>query len=164
MVCEMCKQRDAMVHLTQRSTEFALIEGIDPDSVDPDSVPHKELGQTEQHFCEECADKYFASTPGMNSSRDLICLSDAYRAKLLDKLEAELPEAFYDGEDHRRWTEITERQRKFLRNELDREGIEVNADGFDMLWTDLFVNGTFTIDGISSSEALERIRIKIQKL
>lgn len=58
----------------------------------------KEALGNERHFCAECADKYFASTPGMNSSRTLICLSDAYRRRLLDKVEAELPEAFYTRE------------------------------------------------------------------
>lgn len=143
MLCEMCKRREAMVHLSESTTEFAAEEGIDPESVDLDSVPHRDLGQKEQHFCNECADQYFAITPGMNSSRDLICLSDAYRKKLLDKVAAELPEVFYDGEDRKRAKEIAEKERGFLKQELTRERIEVNEDAFDMLWCDLFCSWHF---------------------
>ena len=81
---------------------------MDPDSVDVAALV-KEAAGNERHFCEECAYKYFASTPGMNSSRTLICLSDAYRRRLLVNVEAELPDAFYLGEDPKRAAGRSER-------------------------------------------------------
>src|SRR6185369_16389586 len=91
--------------------------------------------QREQHFCEQCADSYFACTPGMNSSRHLICLSDSYRSKLYDLLEVAHPEAFdnSDAEACRRGSELV---RVFLRHHLAKDGIELNEDGFLMLWSD----------------------------
>jgi hypothetical protein len=117
MLCEVCKEREAMVHLNT-TRELEVEEGVDPESVDVEALL-KEAGITERHFCDECADKFFASTPGMNSSRSLICLSDAYRRKLLDKVEAELPEAFYDGEESKRMREISEKMMEFLKRELE---------------------------------------------
>jgi hypothetical protein len=141
MLCEVCKEREAMVHLNT-TRELEVEEGVDPESVDVEAVM-KEAGITERHFCEECADKYFASTPGMNSSRSLICLSDGYRRKLLDKVEAELPEAFYDGEESKRMREVSEKMMEFLKRELEREGIPVERDAFLMLWSDLFCGAEF---------------------
>ena len=80
MFCEACHQRVATVHLT--TTVHAGWLGQEPGT------------QREQHFCEQCADSYFSCTPGMNSARGLICLSDSYRARLYDLLEAVHPEAF----------------------------------------------------------------------
>lgn len=34
MLCEMCKEREAMVHLTTTAAEVEVEEGVDPDSVD----------------------------------------------------------------------------------------------------------------------------------
>ena len=79
----------------------------------------------------------------MNSSRNLICLSDAYRERLLDKIETELPEAFYDGEDRARLIKIAEKQMEFLRRELEREGIPMEGDALTMLWSDLFCGWHF---------------------
>jgi len=92
MLCEICHKREALVHLT--STTY-------PES--PQKKPR------EQHFCQECADEYFARTLGMNSSRDLICLSDWYRSKLYDLLGVEHPEAFdySDSEACERGGELT---------------------------------------------------------
>ena len=134
----MCKERGATVHLTQTSQEFEVDEGVDPETVDLGFIPNKEVDQTEHHFCEECADKYFASTPGMNSARGLICLSDAYREKLYDKLEAELPEIFIETDDQVLMGKRAETMSEFLREELKREGIEVNEDAFGMLFSGLF--------------------------
>jgi hypothetical protein len=73
--------------------------------------------------------------PGINSSRDLICFSDWYRSKLYDLLKVEQPEAFdyHDTEACERGGELT---RTFLRQELAKNGIELNEDGFSMLWSD----------------------------
>jgi hypothetical protein len=117
MLCEMCHQREATVHLAQ--TFFK-------------AVPAHEPGTQKQHLCQECADTYFACTQGMNSLRGLICLSDAYRTRLYDLLEKTHPEAFdnHDKEACRRGSKLT---REFLREQLKKENIEVNDDAFDML-------------------------------
>ena len=91
----------------------------------------------EQHFCQECADAYFACTPGMNSSRHLICLSDWYRAKLYDALEIAHPEAF-DNSTSEACQRGSELMRRFLRKHLVEDGIELNEDGFEMLCGDFF--------------------------
>lgn len=132
-----------MVHLMETATEVEMEAGGDPDNVDLDSMPHKEIGNGERHFCEKCADKFFAGTPGMNSARHLICLSDAYRSRLLDKVEAELPEAFYEGDDLKRERTVSEKMTQFLRRELEREGIPIEGDAFVMLWADLFCGAAF---------------------
>src|SRR5437762_12939691 len=113
MLCESCHQREAMVHLTT-------------------TIGAKRLGQEpgtdrEQHFCEQCADAYFACTPGMNSARHLICLSDSYRAKLYDLLEATHPEAFDNSTTDacRRGSEL---MRAFLREHLTKDNIEQTED------------------------------------
>src|SRR5262245_30803379 len=121
MRCESCHQREAVVHRTR----IVHAEGLDQESGT----------QRKQHFCQECADAYFACTPGMNSSRGLICLSDSYRSKLYDLLAAEHPEAFDNSTTDacRRGSELT---RVFLREHLTIDGIELNEDGFMMLWID----------------------------
>jgi hypothetical protein len=93
--------------------------------------------QQEQHFCQECADSFFASTPGMNSARHLICLSDSYRSKLYDLLEAAHPEAL-DNSDTEACERGSELMRNFLREHLTKDKIELNEDGFDMLCHDFF--------------------------
>ena len=121
MMCKACHQREALVHLT---TTFY------PESSDQESGT-----QREQHFCKECADDYFARTPGMNSSRELICLSDSYRSKLYDLLEQTHPEAFDNGDTEacRRGSEL---MRDFLRKHLTKDKIELNGDAFVMLLRD----------------------------
>jgi hypothetical protein len=91
----------------------------------------------EQHFCQECADSYFACTPEMNASRHLICLSDWYRSRLYDMLEKVHPEAF-DNSDSEACDRACELMRKFLREQLTKDGIELNEDGFEMLCQDFF--------------------------
>jgi hypothetical protein len=101
-------------------------------------IPGQEPGaQREQHFCEQCADEYFAQMPGMNSSRGLIRLSDSYRSKLYDLLEAAHPEAF-DNSDTKACLRGSELMRNFLRERLTKDKIELNDDGFNMLCFDFF--------------------------
>src|SRR5258706_16000844 len=118
MLCEACHQREATVHLTQTFYKRAAIV--------------HEPGTTEQHFCQECADAFFAGTPGMNAMRELICLSDSYRSKLYDLLETIHPEAFdnHDTEACRRGSKLT---RNFLREHFKKDNIEVNDEVFNML-------------------------------
>jgi hypothetical protein len=98
--------------------------------------------QQQQHLCETCADAYFASTPGMNSSRGLICLSDSYRSRLYDLLEATHPEAF-DNEDADACRRASEMMRQFLLEHLKKDKVELNEDGFDMLCQDFFCSHHF---------------------
>ena len=123
MLCESCHQRDAVVHLT--TTACAEGRGQEP------GTPR------EQHFCEQCADTYFACTPGMNSARHLICLSDSFRTRLYDLLEMTHPEAFDNSttEACRRGSEL---MRSFLREHLTKDKIELNEDAFEMLAGDFF--------------------------
>jgi protein-arginine kinase activator protein McsA len=123
MLCEVCHQREAMVHLT--ATEYA------------DGLERESGTQQGKHFCEECADEYFARTPGMNSSRHLICLSDWYRSNLYDMLETAHPEAFDNSTDEA-CSRGSELMREFLREHLTKDGIELNADAFEMLCGDFF--------------------------
>jgi hypothetical protein len=90
-----------------------------------------------KHFCRQCADRYFARTPGMNSARDLIRLSNFYRSKLYDELEVRHPEAFDNSDDEacRRGSEV---MRRFLRKRLTKDNINLNRDGFEMLCHDFF--------------------------
>jgi len=126
MLCQACHQREATVHLSTFRGE-----GLDP-----------EQGTERKHFCEQCADAYFASIPGMNSARGLICLSDSYRSKLYDLLETSHPEAFdnHDAEACRQGSEV---MRRFLREHLKNENIEIHEDGFEMLCEDFFCSHHF---------------------
>jgi len=122
MLCEACQQREALVHLGPAEAENSAAE---------------QPGEWEHHFCRECADEYFAGTPGMNSSRGLIGLSDWYRSKLYDLLETAHPEAFDNSttEACRRGSEL---MRSFLREHLTKAKIELNEDAFEMLCGDFF--------------------------
>jgi hypothetical protein len=73
----------------------------------------------------------------MNSARDLIRLSDFYRSKLYDELEAKHPEAFDNSNDEAclRGTEVMCR---FLKKRLTKDNIKLNQDGFEMLCHDFF--------------------------
>ena len=136
MLCEYCHQREATVHLTKQ---------FDPG-------PNQELTTLQsQHFCEECADSYFACTPGMNAGRDLICLSDFFRNKLYDLLETTHPEAF-DNSTTEACRHGSGLMRKFLREQLNKEKTEVNDDAFDMLCSDFFGSHHF----YSRAEQVER--------
>jgi len=122
MLCQQCRKREALVHLTQTSCV-------------PDS--QGERGTKKQHFCEQCAEAYFATTPGMNSSRGLICLSDFYRSKLYDLLESAHPEAF-DNHDDEACRRGSEAMRKFLRKHLKQDKVKVSGDALEMLCQDFF--------------------------
>lgn len=115
MLCESCHQQEAVVHLTTSEAKTGA--------------------QRKQHFCAECADAYFTNTPGMNSLRGLICLSDWYRAKLYDLLETAHPEVFDNStsEACRRGSDL---MRRFLREHLTKDKIELNEDAFNMLCGD----------------------------
>jgi len=128
MFCEVCHQRNATVH---------LVTTLRPQR--PDQEP---ATQREQHFCQQCADDYFACTPEMNSVRDLICLSDSYRSKLYDLLEATHPQAFDNTTDEacERGSEL---MADFLREHLKKDKIEVNEDAFGMLCHDFFCSHHF---------------------
>src|SRR5437870_6463346 len=113
MLCEACHQREAMVQLTM--------------SVHADSLDQQPSTKREQHFCEQCADEHFARTSGMNSARGLICLSDSYRSKLYDLLEAAHPEAF-DNNDTEACRRASELMRNFPREHLAKDKVELNED------------------------------------
>jgi hypothetical protein len=119
MVCELCKKKVATVHLTHTS----IHESGEP------------INSEQRHFCEDCADNFYANDPGLNSARGLIQLSDQYRSKLFDRLEQAHPEIF------RNWAkssnveliESAKVMHKFIREDLKRNGIELNEEGFHML-------------------------------
>lgn len=114
MLCQACKKRDALIHLSLGSSR-----------------------RKRKHYCRECGDRYFARTPGMNSSRDLIRLSNFYRSKLYDELEARHPEAF-DNSDNEACLRGSELMRRFLKERLTKDKIRVTGDAFDMLCHDFF--------------------------
>lgn len=120
MLCQACKKRGALVHLSKGTTRSAR----------------------EKHFCKQCADKYFARTPGMNSARDLIRLSDFYRSKLYDLLEEQHPEAF-DNSTNDACLKGSGLMRRFLRKHLNEDNIKLNKDAFEMLCLDFFASHHF---------------------
>jgi hypothetical protein len=133
MECQACKKAEATVHLTR--VFKAPGYGGEPGT------------QQQQRFCESCADAYFATTPGMNSLRGLICLSDSYRSKLYDLLEANHPEFFGneqgDNEDPETSRRRSQFEQDFLREQLKKGNVEVNEDAFGMLFADLFCSHHF---------------------
>jgi len=132
MLCQRCKKRDALIHLSGGSPGFT--------------------GHKSKHYCRECADTYFARTPGMNSARDLIRLSDFYRSKLYDELESEFREAF-DNSTSEACVRGSELMRRFLKKRLAEDNIKLNSDGFDMLLHDFFGSRHFY-------DRLDRIKAK----
>jgi hypothetical protein len=86
----------------------------------------------------------------MNSSRDLIRLSNFYRSKLYDELEARHPEAF-DNSDNEACLRGSELMRRFLKKRLTKDKIRVTGDAFDMLCHDFFGSHHFY-------ERVERLR------
>jgi len=122
MLCESCHQKPATLHTSKIIYDAAGVAGT----------------TQEQHFCEQCADVYHACTPGLNHLRDLICLSDFYRSRLYDLLETSYPAAF-EGSDNLGTEARIERVKciqAFLREQLKKDGIELNESGFLMLYGD----------------------------
>jgi hypothetical protein len=113
-LCQACQKREALIHLSLGSSQ-----------------------RKRKHYCRECADRYFARTPGMNSARDLIRLSNFYRSKLYDELETRHPEAF-DNSDAEACLRGSALMRRFLRERLTKDRIRVTGDAFDMLCNDFF--------------------------
>jgi hypothetical protein len=120
MLCEHCHQKEATLHLTELARS---------------SIAPGERA-TERHFCERCGDHYMRSHPTLSSMRSLVCLSEGYRSRLYDLLEAAHPEAFYDGNEDKPSIRAAEVMAQFLRKELKKEGIEVNEQVFEMLLCD----------------------------
>ena len=91
----------------------------------------------------------------MNSSRDLIKLSDFYRSKLYDKLEAQHPEAFDNSDEEacRRGSEI---MRRFLKQHLAKDHVKLSGDGFEMLCHDFFCSHHFY-------DRIDKLRSKTSK-
>ena len=117
MLCQTCKKKEALVHISTGSTP-------------------SERSRKSKHFCRECADAYYVRA-GMNSARDLIRLSEFYRSKLYDELEAKHPEAF-DNSDDEACLRGTEVMCRFLKERLTKDNIKLNKDGFEMLCQDFF--------------------------
>lgn len=118
-LCESCREREATVFLAFSSADE----------------------QPEHKFCKSCADDFYVSA-GMNSSRDLICLSKWFRSKLYDLLEQEHPNAF-DNTTTEACERGTEVMNAFLKEQLSKNGIQLNDDGFDMLCSDFFGHREF---------------------
>jgi protein-arginine kinase activator protein McsA len=116
MLCEICHQRKATVHVT-KTVESAIEQGP---------------GSTEFHFCDQCAETQLESKLQTKLPRDLIRLSDEYRATLFDLLEKTHPEAFdnHGIEACRRGSKLT---REFLREQFKKDNIGVNDEVFNML-------------------------------
>ena len=117
MLCQVCKKKEALIHISTGSTP-------------------RERSRRSKHFCRGCADTYYVRA-GMNSSRDLIRLSDYYRFKLYDELEAKHPEAF-DNSNNEACLRGTEVMCRFLKKRLTKDNIKLNRDGFEMLCHDFF--------------------------
>jgi len=115
MLCQACRKQEALVHISG--------------------------GSASESFCRSCADAYYVSN-GMNSSRNLIQLSNFYRAKLYDELEIEHPEVF-DNSDDEACLRGSEVMCRFLKERLAKDHIELNEDGFDMLCHDFFGSHLF---------------------
>ena len=118
-LCQRCKKKEALIHLN---------------FMGPSS--------RQKHYCRDCADAYFARTPGMNPQRNLVKLSDYYRNKLYDELESQSPEVF-DNSTNEACARGSDLMRRFLRKRLAQDNIRLNKDGFEMLCHDLFTTRHF---------------------
>ncbi len=78
----------------------------------------------------------------MNSARNLLRLSDFYRSRLHDELEAQCPEVF-DNSTTEACLRGSELMRRFLKKRLAQDNIKLNSDGFEMLCQDLFCSRPF---------------------
>jgi hypothetical protein len=119
-LCQACKKRDALVFLWTSTT----------------SSTQAQRRRGGKRFCNQCADDYYVRT-GMNSSRDLIQLSNFYRFKLYDLLEERHPEAF-DNSTGEACLKGSELMRRFLRAQLRKDKLKLTGDAFEMLCHDFF--------------------------
>lgn len=122
-LCDVCQKREANVFFTP---------AIDTSGAEGDSDI-----QQPQSMCTSCADSYYANTPGLNSARDLIRISDFYREKLYDLLETTHPEAF-DNHDTEACVHGSELMCAFLKKQLRKDRMDIRGDAFDMLCKDFF--------------------------
>ena len=121
ILCQACKKREALVHIS----------------------PTRSLKDRKtKRFCKQCADEYWARTPGMNADRDLIQLSNFYRSKLYDLPKEQHPEAF-DNSTMEACFKGSELMRRFLRRHLRKDNIKLNSDAFEMLCSDFFCSHHF---------------------
>lgn len=114
-LCQVCQKREATVFLTTT---------IPASESDGNADIHQK-----QSFCKNREDSYCASTPSLNSTRDLIRLSDSYRSKLYDLLEATHPEVF-DNRDTEACVRDSKLMRSFLRKQLKIDRMEHLARNF----------------------------------
>ena len=128
MLCQRCQQREAKVHLTTTDAGGEILQN--------------QAAAMPNHLCQQCADDYFASRLAMNALRGLICLSDAYRAKLYDVLEVSHPEAF-DNSDSDACDRGSQIMRTFLSEHFKKDNIETSGDAFEMLCCDFFCSHHF---------------------
>ncbi len=123
-LCEVCLANEASVFIGEAGSEASQ-----------ETLPARSL-------CRSCADAYYASAPGMSAGRQLIRLSDFYRAKLYDELEIEHPEAF-DNSDSEACVRSSELMCKFLKKHLKKDHLDIRGDAFDMLCIDFFGSRLF---------------------
>jgi hypothetical protein len=121
VLCQRCKKKEALIHLGKGG---------------------KLTGPGTKHYCRDCADAYFARTPGRNAERGLVKLSDHDRSKLYDELEALHPEAF-DNSTSEACAQASELMRRFLKKRLKKDNVTLNSDGFEMLCIDFFCSRHF---------------------
>ena len=123
-LCEVCQKREASVFFTP---------AINASEAEGEFDIHQK-----QSMCRICADSYYASTPGLNSARDLVRLSDSYRSKLYDLLEATHPEAFDNHDTTEACMRASELMCNFLKKQLRKDRMDIRGDAFDMLCRDFF--------------------------
>jgi hypothetical protein len=123
MICQHCKKKDALVHFSSGFTASGR-------------------SRARKHYCRQCADDYYSRTPGMNSERNLIRLSNFYRSKLYDELESQSPEVL-DNSTREACIRNSELMRRFFKKRLVQDNIRLNKDAFDMLCNDFCFSGHF---------------------
>jgi protein-arginine kinase activator protein McsA len=122
-LCQVCQKREASVFLMT--------------TIHASEAERESEIQQKQSFCRSCADAYYASTPGMNSARDLIRLSDSYRSELYDLLDATHSEAF-DNHDSEACRRSSEPMCGFLRKQLKKDRMDIRGDAYRYALSGLF--------------------------